>query len=347
MTGFRVSEHRAWRERLTRHQSEGQKHLKGTEETPDHPSSSSIPQIYQIPAIVHNKVFGRLQTHRFLFLPTRMILVVLAIVLILQGVSGNATPSFQVGEYETVTQGEPIQAYLAPRSTHKYPLEVGIGQGDGIYTFFTQERGVVRLPSLGGDGSAYGLQVTVQHDQERIDVAVMVAKPREGFRSLSVASEEDTLTRFEPGRFETAGDYELLVRSTSGTGSARIMLSVVEAPVESGNADTLNWFPLISGAALATVLAGPYLPGGQESKERRPGAREDPPSPKRPLVWDDDPRGAEDAPETTQTAEQTPEKPGYARLSLEGGHIQFDAREGATPEDLAKDATRGLVVRNE
>lgn len=348
MTGFRVSEHRAWRERLTRHQSEGQKQRKtGRNQAPTE-DTTFLPQLYQIPALVHNKVFGRLQAHRFLFLPTRLVLVVLATLLILQGVSGNAAPDFQVGEYETVTQGEPIQAYLAPGSTHKYPLEVGIGQGDGIYTFFTQERGVVRLPSLGSDGTAYGLEVAVQHDQRVMDVALMVAKPREGFRSVSVASEEDTLTRFEPGRFEETGDHELLVRSTSGTGPARIMISVVEAPLESSSADTLNWFPLLSGAALATVLAGPYLPGAQGSQPRKPDGGDDASgTAKRPLVWDDAPQEAHGASQQALPDAPAPEKTAYGRLSLEHGHILFDEREGASPEELAKDATRGLVVRNE
>lgn len=278
-----------------------------------------------------------MQTHRFLFLPTRLILVVVAILLILQGVSGSAAPNLHVGNYETVTQGEAIQAYLAPGSTHKYPLEVAIGQGDGIYTFFTQERGIVRIPSLGSDGMAYGLQVAVQHDQRVMDVALMVAKPQEGFRSVSVAAKDDTFTRFEPGRFDQTGDHELLVRSTSGTGPARIMISVVEAPLESSSADTLNWFPLLSGAALATVLAGPYLPGAQDRDQQRPpAAREPHAGAKRPLVWDEPPK------------KQAPgEKSGYARLSLEHGHIRFDERDGASPEELAEGATRGLVVRNE
>jgi hypothetical protein len=278
MTGFRVSEHRTWRTTEADDEAPRQDAPRSPVAKPKTPRPPTLQErILHSPARIHNKIFGRLEKRRPLFLTTRFALILIAVLLIIQGVSGTAQSTLEVGEYERVTEPHPLQAYLAPGSTHKFPIEVAVGDRSGVTAFFTQDRAVVRLPSMGDGGSAYGLHITVQHDQRIMDVSLMIAKPGESFRTIPPTNADRQGTQFEAVRFDQGGEYGVLVRSTDGVGSARILISIVEAPVENTATGTTNWLPLMAGTALATVLAGPYLPGGQktahpETQKLRPPA---------------------------------------------------------------------------
>ncbi len=321
MTGFRVSQHRAWRRTIRRQDEPAKPH--GPE--PAQRTRSVPQQLLFVPARLHDKIFGRLQKRRPIFLATRFVLVLVAVLLILQGVSGTATDDLTVGEYSRVTQPNSVQAYLAPGSTHKYPIDVAVGESGGVSAFFTQEQGVVRLPTMGHDRAAYGLQIGVQHDQRTMDVSLMVAQPGEGFRSVPSTFKDTQTTQFNAVRFAEAGEYGVLVRSTEGVGSARIMVSVVEAPLEASN-PALDWLPLVTGGALATVLAGPYLPGAQRNQQGRSR---------------DDRKKRGNHAETALAL-------GFAHLHPGVGGAQVENGEGASPEELAaRSNQRGWIIRVE
>lgn len=319
MTGFRVSEHRTWRRAGPSRPSKQRLEPPGPAREP-----AFHERLLTVPARVHDKIFGRLERRRPLFLTTRFVLVFLAALLILQGVSGSAQSSFEVGDYERVTEPKPVQAYLAPGSTHKFPIEVAVGKATTVSAFFTQDRAVVRLPSMGEHGNAYGLQIGVQHDQNAMDVALMVAQPGEGFRSVPATSKSGSATQFEAIRFAEAGEYGVLVRSTQGVGPAKIMVSIVEAPVEPNTPYTLQWLPLLSGAALATVLAGPYLPGAQHAHQPR------------------GPKKGKDAPHP-----ETVLSLGFAHMRPTRSGLDMEDGRGRSAERIASGHKRGWVIRVE
>lgn len=328
MTGFRVSQHRTWRRTDKRQENPAQPRPA----EPVDPPPPLHKQLMVVPARLHDKIFGRLERRRPLFLATRFILVLIAVMLILQGVSGNSQEEFSVGDYSRVTQPNSVQAYLAPGSTHKYPIDVAVGESDRVSAFFTQEKGVVRLPSMDHDRAAYGLQIGVQHDQRTMDVSLMVAQPKEGFRSVPSTYKDESTTQFDAVRFADAGEYGVLVRSTDGVGSARIMVSVVEAPLEADQT-ALDWLPLLSGGALATVLAGPYLPGAQKNRFDGPkgGAAQGGGEAKRPKP----------DPETALAL-------GFAHLQTGGGEAHVKDGKGASAEELAAASSkRGWIIRIE